>query len=120
MQDLDEARAALETLLAQQAAYSGNNLNKFAQPLARAREQVTLVEQALKAAGLLPLSPEEALAARLDAAFPKARPKDIVTFEGARYQRFVTALERAPSGQVIRWDRGWTLVTARTPRPEDL
>lgn len=120
MQDLDEARAALETLLAEQAAYVGNNLNRFAEPLAKAREQVSSVERALKAAGLLEMSPQEALAARLDAAFPKARPKDVVTFEGARYQRLVTALERAPSGQVIRWDRGWSLVTARTPRAEDL
>lgn len=78
-------------------------------------ETVQALTQTLKAAGLIARTPHEILEARLDAAFPKARPKEIVTFEGDRYRRRVEPATRNAAGQVSTWDRGWTPLTNSTP-----
>ncbi len=79
----------------------------------QAHEKVADLTRALKASGVLPRTAHEILEARLDAAFPKARPKDIVTFENQRFQRWMQPATRTLSGGVASWDKGWTQVAAR-------
>lgn len=110
LQELEEAQAELARQIDRQDRYDGNNPNKFATAVREAREKVTHLTLALKAAGLLERTPHEQLEARLDAAHPKARHKDIVTFEGARYQRYVEAATWHLSGNVATFSRGWRLL----------
>ena len=64
----------------------------------------------MKTNGTLPLTVQEQLNKDLDAKFPNARSKDVVEFEGKRYQlRFSPAVKRR-SGKVKEWDRTWVLL----------
>lgn len=98
--DLAAAQAALDEKRARQAAYAGAHLARVETETRLALEQVQALTTALKASGLLPRTPHENLEARLDAAFPNARPKDIVTFENERYRRRVEPATRTAAGQV--------------------
>lgn len=113
--DLDAAQVALDQKRARQAAYIGAHPARLETETRLALEQVQTLTAALKASGLLPRTAHEELEARLDAAFPKARPKDIVTFENERYRRRVEPATRTAAGQVSTWSRGWTRLTDATP-----
>ncbi|MBO9426961.1 hypothetical protein J7444_19660 [Labrenzia sp. R4_1] len=88
--------------------YDGNNPNKYQAYLKAARREVSLLEEALKLSGALEQSETEKLWAQLDEAFPKARSKQVVTFEGQAYRRIFWPEERSRSGKTVtRWGRGW-------------
>ena len=114
LQNLAEAQAELARQVARQDDYDGNNPNKFSTDVRLAREKVADLTRALKACGLLPRTDHEILEARLDAAHPKARPKDIVTFENDRFLRWMQPATRTLSGGVASWDKGWTQVSTRS------
>jgi type VI protein secretion system component VasF len=107
LEDLEAARAELTREIERRDNYNGNNPNKYATDVRMARERVALLERALKALGQLARTPHEELEAKLNAAFPRARHKDIVTFENEQYQRGVTPATRTLSGNVASWDKGW-------------
>lgn len=109
--DLIAAQAELARQIERREAYTGNNPAKHDTEVRIAVEAVQTLTRALKASGDLPRTPHEVLEARLDAAFPRARPKEIVTFEKQRYRRRVEPATRTASGQVSTWDRGWTPLT---------
>lgn len=106
--DLEEVERDLAELLEQESRYSGNNPNKYAagiRSLVRRRDEIT---EDLKRRGEIPETDEEALQRRLDEAFPKARSRQLVTFEGARYRKRFVPAETSRSGKsVTRWDSFW-------------
>jgi hypothetical protein len=114
--DLQAAQAELDHQLERQARYDGNNPNKYATEVRLARETVTALTAALKASGLIPRTEQEILEARLDAAFPKAGHKDVVTFEGERYQRWFEPATRSLSGGVMTWSRTWRRLAKADPK----
>jgi predicted nucleic acid-binding Zn-ribbon protein len=92
--------------------YSGNNPNKYQSDIKAARRRVRELENQLKASGVLPLSAQEQLDAELDRAFPSARSKQIVEYEGRKYQRQFWPLERSNCGKTVtEWGKSWEDVT---------
>ena len=108
---LEEHKAAKATLQAVQERwenYTGINPDKYRSELREARECLATIEAELKHHGLLPQTDAEHLHAALDRAFPDARTKEIVTFEGVRYQRRFYPATRSNSGKTVRsWERTW-------------
>jgi hypothetical protein len=107
LEELEAARADLAQQIQRRDNYDGNNPNKYATDVRLAQERVSELERALKASEQLPRTPQEVLDARLDAAFPRARHRDIMTFENERYQRWVTPATRTLSGKVASWNKVW-------------
>ncbi len=99
--DLQAAQADLDHQLERQARYDGNNPNKYATEVRLAGEKLTALTAALKARGQIPCTEQEILETRLDAALPKARHKDTVTFESERHQRWFEPATRSLSGGVM-------------------
>lgn len=92
--------------------YSGNNPDKYQSNLRTAREKVRRIESYLKNTGLLPLTEQEALERQLDVAFPNAKSKEIVEFEGKKYIRCFFPLEKSRSRiTVTAWGKAWEEVT---------
>lgn len=88
--------------------YGGNNPNKYQTDIRHARHKVQLIEDSLKASGVLPRSPQEELERELDAAYPNAASKQIVTHNGVRYQRKFWPMEKSRSGKTVTaWGKGW-------------
>lgn len=110
LEDLEQARAELRAHSDRFDRYSGNNPNKYRSDIDMARMQVELIESSLKASGVLPKSEQELLEERIDAAFPKARSKDIIEFEGRKYQLRFWPKRKSRSGQVKEWAHGWELL----------
>lgn len=116
--DLQAAQADLDRAQDRQARYDGNNPNKHITDVRLAREKVQALTAALKASGQLARTDHEILEARLDAAFPRARHRDIVTFENDRYQRWVTPATRSLSGGVMTWSKTWRRLDKISPKIE--
>lgn len=51
-------------------------------------------------------------AAELNTRFPRARSKEVVEHQGARYERKFVPAERSERGEVLRWNASWVPVTA--------
>lgn len=105
------AREALSALMEADANYSGNNPDKYRSRLRHASREVELIEAELRARGLLGV-PEptelEVLHARIDAAFPNAQSREVVSFEGQRYRRQFYPVAKSNSGKTVKeWGRTW-------------
>lgn len=111
LEELEEARRELARWNERFDNYSGNNPNKYQSDISAARQRVRNLEDDLKAAGTLPRSAQEQLETELDRAFPDARSKQVVEYQGRKYLRRFWPLERSNSGKtVIQWGKGWELV----------
>ena len=110
MRDLDEARAAHAGIEERWANYTGNNPDKYEADRKTARRRVRAIERALKDNGTLPLTEQEALARKIDAMFPNAESKQVVEYQGKRYQRRFFPLEKSSSGEVTEWGNEWVEV----------
>jgi hypothetical protein len=109
--DLERARDELARWEERWANSSSNNPDKHMGRIRVARRRLREVEDALKASGQLPLSDKEQLEARLDLAFPNARSKEIVEFEGKKYQRIFYPVERSRSRKTVNeWGKEWRAV----------
>ncbi|WP_299410363.1 hypothetical protein [uncultured Roseobacter sp.] len=109
IEDLEAAKAELTVWERRLENYNGNNPDKYQADLKTARRKVRHVTEALKATGTLKRTFEEELQSRLDAAFPNARSKEIVEFEGRRFQKRFYPLERSRSAKTVtEWGREWT------------
>ena len=114
LNDYKAAKVELERLNQQWENYSGNNPNKFQTSIAVVRSKVRIIETTLKAVGYIPRTPQEELEHRLDSAFPNARSKQIVDFEGKHYIRRFTPLEKSLSGKTVtEWSKSWEEVSAK-------
>ena len=96
LEDLKKAESDLQDWQRRSDNYDGNNPNKYDSSLKQARAMVRMIKDQLKADGLLSMSESEQLSARLDAAFPYASSKEIVEFEGKKYQRMFYPLQKEP------------------------
>ena len=111
MHTLDDLKVAVADLASVEQAwadYSGNNPDKYQSSLRQARRRVDALTQALKASGALARTDKEALDARLDAAFPNAKSKAVVAFEGRQYLCRYLPAEKSRSGKSVNlWMRFW-------------
>ncbi|BEE04785.1 MULTISPECIES: hypothetical protein [Aeromonas] len=111
LEDLKKAESDLQDWQRRSDNYDGNNPNKYDSSLKQAKAMVRMIKDQLKADGLLSMSESEQLSARLDAAFPYASSKEIVEFEGKKYQRMFYPLQKSRSGKTVtEWGKSWSLV----------
>ena len=108
--DLEKAKAERSAVEARWDNYSGNNPNKFHSERNAAQAKVEIIETQLKASGDIPLSEHEIIERDLDTHFPDARSKDIVEYQGTRYQRCFSPAEQSRKGNVTRWHKSWSVV----------
>ena len=108
IEDLEQAKTELASLEERDSMDTSGNPEKYRTRIQGARRAVRNIEESLKAAGVIPSTDQEKLERLLDAAFPKARSKEIVEFEGQRYQRVFAPLSKSRSGKSIaEWHRYW-------------
>lgn len=111
LEDLDKARAELKAWSDKWERYSGNNPNKYQSDIHSASIKVDMIEGSLKASGVIAKSEKELFEERINAAFPNARSKDIVEFEGQKYQLRFWPKRNSRSGKTVKeWDRWWEKV----------
>lgn len=111
LKDLEEAQAALEACQKRCADYDGNNPDKYRAHVGPAQSLVRSITESLKAQGLIPRTEQETLEARLDSEFPKAGSKQVIEFEGKKYQKQFYPLSRSRSGKSVNeWGERWVLV----------
>lgn len=112
LEDLAEAKAELQIQNARWENYSGNNPNKFYTQIEEAKLKVYLIETELKQSGLIQLSPNEARDALLDEAFPNAKSKEIVDWQGKKYKKCFSPVSKSRSGKTVYgWRKYWREVT---------
>jgi hypothetical protein len=108
LEDYEKAKAALKNWIDRFDRYSGNNPDKYQADIRTARNKMRAIEEHLKRVGTLPLTDQESLEIKLDKVFQKASSKQIVEFEGKRYQRKFFPLEKSRSRKtVIEWGKSW-------------
>ncbi|MFW3175368.1 hypothetical protein EX530_11925 [Xanthomonas phaseoli] len=106
--DHKQALQALALLEARWEKYDGNNANKYRADIEAAKAKVAEITESLKSFGLLPRSPEEERNALLDSAFPDARSKEIVSFQGKRFMKRFTPAAKSLSGKTVyAWNSFW-------------
>lgn len=99
---------AKERLLEYLKASTGRLSEKSVQnELKRRQDRVLLIEERLKALGLLPLTEEEKVWQELDRKFPFARSRDEVELSGVRYMRIFHPAEKNGEGEVLKWAKSW-------------
>jgi hypothetical protein len=109
--DLEAARDELASWSQRFDEYSGNNPDKYQADIRSARAKVREIESALKTAGVIPRSEHEQIESELDRMFPNAHSKEIVEYEGRKYQRRFAPLERSRSRKSVTvWDKSWVVV----------
>lgn len=108
LEDLEKAKAELAVHQKRWENYDGNNPNKYQADIKNAQSLVRSIIESLKVQGLLPRTEQEMLEAKLDREFPDASSKQIVEFEGKRYQKQFYPLRRSRSGKsVSEWGSRW-------------
>ena len=111
IEDLEQARQQLRQWEDRWAYSSANNPNKYRGPINAARSSVRIIEAELKRTGLLPRTPQEIIENVLDKRFPYARSREIVEYEGKKYQRTFTPLQFSRSRKTVTvWGKNWKLV----------
>lgn len=114
LEDHAAAKARLAAAEDRWANYDGNNPGKHRSDLRGARKALAAVEAELKRRGLLPLTETERLHAALDRAFPNAKSKEVVVFEGASYMRRFFPATQSNSGKSVRtWEATWERLADR-------
>ncbi|RWR29902.1 hypothetical protein D2T31_08330 [Sinirhodobacter populi] len=107
--DLKAAKAELESLQDRDSMDTSGNPEKYHTRIAGARQRVYEIEKALKSAGAIPRTEHEEMEFKLDKAFPAAKSRDIVEFEGTRFQRRFRPFTKSRSGKTVTtWDAYWT------------
>lgn len=113
LEDLEAAKARMEAAEKRWESYDGNNPDKYQGERRAAREALTSIEKDLKRLGLLAPTEAEQANAVLDRAFPDAKSKEVVTFEGYRYRRRFIPATRSNSGKSVRtWEKTWERLPA--------
>ena len=110
--DLEKAKAELASWEEKWDRYSGNNPNKFQSNIKSARSKVRIITESLKSDGKIERSDKEKLEQALNQAYPNARSKQEVEFEGERYQLKFYPLEKSRSGKTVtNWGREWVKIS---------
>lgn len=110
--DLNAAKLRLDQLEERDSQDTSGNPEKYHTRIAHARRELYNIEKSLKAAGTVARSEQEEIEHQLDLSFPTARSKEIVEFDGERYQRRFRPLTQSRSRKsVTSWDAYWVKVT---------
>ncbi|MBK5933354.1 hypothetical protein C8N32_101314 [Rhodovulum imhoffii] len=108
LEGLEQAKKHLERLEERDSMDTSGNPDKYHTRINSARMEVRRITESLKAQGLLPYTEQELLNHRLDEAFPKAKSREIVEFEGARYQKRFSPATKSRSGKTVTsWNQWW-------------
>lgn len=108
IEGLEQAKTQLERLEERDSMDTSGNPDKYRTRINNARMEVRRITESLKAQGLLPYTEQELLNRRLDETFPKAKSRETVEFEGARYQKRFTPETKSRSGKTVTsWNRWW-------------
>jgi hypothetical protein len=108
LNDLKEADQKVDECERRIDSHRANNPDFGRADLRSARFLRDLIVRDLKNQGLIPRTEKEILEAELDAAFPKAKSKEIVSFKGKRFQRRFWPARMSRSGKtVMEWERSW-------------
>ncbi len=111
LQDLEEARAELNEWVRRDDNYDGGNIDKYRFLIDDAKARIRRIEKHLKSVGIMPYTDVELFEAELDRLFPKAKSKDIVSYNGNRYQRRYFPLQTSRSRKTVKeWGREWVLL----------
>ena len=111
LEDYEKAKAGLARWNAAWDNYTGNNPDKYHADIKAAARKVREIEQYLKSSGVLELNEREKLEKELDRAFPNAKSKEVVRYEGKKYRRRFFPLEKSRSGKTVtEWGKSWELV----------
>jgi len=106
--EYSEAKAKLEALKARWENYSGNNPNKFQADIAIAKAELHSIEVELKKAGELAQTPSEKRDVLLDEAFPNARSRQVVDWQGKKYMRRFSPVSTSLTGKTVKaWKKYW-------------
>lgn len=105
---LEEAKKHLDQLEERDGMDTSGNPDKYTTRIRQARDEVHRITESLKRQSVIPHTQQELLNQKLDAAFPKARSKDVVEFEGKRFQKRFSPATRSRSGNTVyRWNTWW-------------
>jgi hypothetical protein len=116
--DLERAKSDLAAWQQRWDNYTGNNPDKYQADIRSARAEVQRIEQYLKLTGVIPLTEPEKLERELDAAFPNAKSREIVEYQGRKFQRRFFPLEKSRSRKTVTaWGRSWEEL--KEPNTED-
>lgn len=108
MKELEVAKAKLQNAEDKFERYDGNNPDKYRSEIQSARADVRSLTEQAKAAGLIAKTEDELLYERLDAAFPNAKSRQVVEFEGKMYRRRFSPGSVSNSGKTVKeWVRWW-------------
>lgn len=116
MYTLDDHAAAMATLAELQRKwdnYSGSNPEKFRADIESANAKLHLIETELKALGVLERTPTEVRDVELNNAFPNARSKQVVEWNGKKYIRRFQPVGKSLSGKSVKaWHKFWEALPA--------
>lgn len=109
--DYEKAKAALKKLNDRFDRYDGNNPNKYQADLKMARSRLRTIEAYLKEVGIIAITDKERIEKVLNKAFPNAKSKEVVEFEGKCYQLRFFPLEMSRSRKTVtEWGKSWVEV----------
>ncbi|WP_295929789.1 hypothetical protein [uncultured Xanthomonas sp.] len=112
LDDHVKAKEALELLRSKRSNDSGNNPNKFRTEIETAKARLLDIESTLKEAGILQRTATEQRDHLLDKAFPEARSREVVEWQGKRFMKRYTAASKSLSGKTVyRWNTHWEELT---------
>ena len=110
--DLEKAIAERDEIERRWADYDGNNPRKYESERRSARSNVRLIEELLKARGLLEKTDKEKLDDELNRMFPNAKNMEIVEHNSQKYRkRFFPAEKSRSRKTVTRWGAWWEPVS---------
>lgn len=111
IEDLDSAEKELNRWNEAFANDRSNNPNKYEAQIRDAGIEVRKIRDYLKAQGEIEKTEAEKLCEELDALFPNAKSKAIVSHNDKRYQISYYPLVRSRSRKTVKeWGRRWTEV----------
>ncbi len=111
MKELEAAKAKLQGAEDKFERYDGNNPDKYRSEINAARAEAKHLTDQAKAAGLIAKTEDELLYERLDAAFPNAKSRQVVEFEGRKYCRRFSPGSVSNSGKTVKeWVKWWELL----------
>lgn len=110
--DFKKANAELDEIEKRwTAAYSADGPNPLDAEAKLVAGKVREIEEDLKRRGIIPYTDHELAEASLDAAFPNAQSKEVVTYNGKRYRRKFYPVEKSKTGKTVRkWGKAWVLL----------
>lgn len=103
-QDYYDADEALDQVL---ESWEGGTVPR--REVDQAESKLAEVIAYLRSNGTMPKTRHELLEEKLDLFFPDAASREMVEYQGERYQRRFKPLKRGKGGGVVEWERYWLL-----------